>query len=464
MDYIKLNVSNALNREILLNDARFNWMETRNKETNEIEYPIKGKLDKCFDIVVNPQRIELSGSIHKLFNNLHTGTPQNYDDFECYKLLFIISYLEQNLKMDTSKAWIENLEIGINIKTAWNPSQVINNNLICHIKHSYNIHDQSFSGKGKQMSISTTQKDFKLYDKGRESKINQNIFRIEVKHKRNESLKKHGIKYLSCLKDTSKIKKALQTEINELIDNLIFVDVLEPLKNFEPEQRELFINGINPKHWNSLTGKKKQRFKDKFLKLLSDYNLDTIKTDLKEIANIKVNELFEMSEIKKSIPDDKGTCHKRNDFEPVPLVRPQMFEHFQRIKNPEHLTSTKYKGTCHKLNDFERVCPARMSQIEHYVYVQNMTSSKKCIISGIDISTQKKHSKFVSAKTLREIYNTAPARYKEILNKYGFDLRNETKQKQFHEISHRIRTRQSDYKKRYRKAKPKYQYSLFPLT
>jgi hypothetical protein len=68
------------------------WKRKVNISTGEMEHPITGKYHNM-DIIVNPKRKEMSGSIHKLRNEMKKGQNQNYDDFPFYDLKEMIYHI-----------------------------------------------------------------------------------------------------------------------------------------------------------------------------------------------------------------------------------------------------------------------------------------------------------------------------------------------------------------------------------
>jgi hypothetical protein len=66
--------------------------------------------------------IEVKGSLHKFYNHGN----QNYDDFNFAKIKRAIYILSEQPGIVINRARLTNLEIGVNIITEFNPSELLN--------------------------------------------------------------------------------------------------------------------------------------------------------------------------------------------------------------------------------------------------------------------------------------------------------------------------------------------------
>ncbi|MGB4837646.1 MAG: hypothetical protein WBP08_01510 [Saprospiraceae bacterium] len=299
IDFLKLNISYLLVSK-LLNNPLIKWDKNYSDETGELKYPIKGKY-KNLDIKINPTRIEITGSIHKLWNVLKTSQNQNYNDFTFNDFCEMLNHIQNVFKLNLQKTIIENLEIGFNINTDKLPERILNENLIvCNNKTPSKNKD--YNRKGKYIEYETSQYFVKIYDKGKQYDRKENILRFECKIKRNEFLKKYGIATLKDLLNRNHLK-ALQDYLFVSFSQCVIVDDLSPETITEPKEREIFTKGINPMTWTSLKGMQKKRFKDSFVQILDKYSLNTIQKEIETKLRAKGKELLK--------------CYDMNDFQNI---------------------------------------------------------------------------------------------------------------------------------------------------
>ena len=431
IDFIKLNVSYLSERDLL--NKSFAWIQSVNRETGEIKYPITGKYYNL-DIKINPKRIEISGSIHKLSNEIKKGQNQNYDDFTFDDLQEMIYHIRDVFNLNLDKTIIENLECGLNINTHHRPEIILHKNLIVwsNITPSKN---KSFDGKGKFIEFEKSQYSIKIYDKGKQAGQSDHIMRLEYKSVKNEYIRKIGTRTLNDLLDRDKIQMIL----NHLYESFclsVIVDDLTPEAITNPRDKEIFDRGTNPMSWttfdNDSKGRKaKERFNKDLESILDKYNLNTIRKEIETKLKEKGQYLLE--------------CHKMTDIE----------------QTKDELS------VCHFLTDIEvlpgKICVwsqnTEMSQNDTYIYCQSVTSGK-CIITGIDITNQITNKIYLLESTIKELRQREPVRFEKLLTKYKTSKWGTLNiNEQCKEIAHRIRRKYQTLKGK----KDKYRNSLFPI-
>lgn len=446
IDFIKLNVS-YLSESDLLKNLFFELKRKTNLSTGEMEYPITGKYYNM-DIKVNPKKKEISGSIHKLRNEIKKGQNQNYDDFTFDDLHEMIYHIRDVFNLNLDKTIIENLECGLNINIHNRPETILRKHLIVwyDMEPSKNL---SFDDKGKFILFEKSQYSIKLYDKGKQAGHSEHIMRIEYHSDKNEYFSKLGTRTLNHLLDRDKIQMLLN-HLYELFCLSVIVDDTQTKIITGPRDKEIFIRGINPKTWldfqsepieneNEETRKKrkakerkaKERFNKTLESIMDKYNLNTIRKEIETKLKEKGQYLLE--------------CHKMTDIE--------------QTKDDT--------SECHTLTDIE-VLPGKscvwsqnteMSQNDTYIYCQSVTS-EKCIITGYDISHQTTNKKYLLESSIKEMKETEP----EIFKKLEKEFKPQKKNLKIYddvckEIAHRIR-------RKYQTLRGKeniYKGSLFPL-
>lgn len=412
IDFLKLNVSYLL-KMALLNNPLIEWKQETNLNTGEMMYPIKGKYFNM-DIKINPTFIVISGSIHKLRNELKTSQNQNYDDFTFDDVIDMILHLKDVFNFNLNDTIIENLEIGLNIHTNKAPESILNENLIVW-NFKTPAKNKDYNGKGKYIEFDTSQYYFKIYDKGKQYDRQENILRIECKVKRNEFLNKYGIHSLHDLLIRDHLK-ALQDYLFKSFTLCIIVDDRSPETITEPKERDIFNKGINPMNWTSFQNRStKKRFKDNFIQVVEKYSLNTIHKEIESKLRTKGKELL--------------GCYEMNDFQNIEI----------QSQNTEMLRN------------------------EANIYIHNVTQ-RKCKITGIDITHQKGESKFLSQLSIKRIFETEPETFKTLISNFSpKEPETMSFDKLCLEIAHNIRNRDSNKRNEINRKTAYYKNSLFPL-
>lgn len=163
-------------------------------------------------------RIEFSGSLHTFYNNgLH-----NYNDLSlrAFKTSLNNLYLDLGIKPDN--LYILHLEWGYNLKPPLRTDYILDN-LIQHksVNKTVGI-DCKVEGKYIQFKHST--KILKVYNKGKQFKLNQELIRIEIKQTNWSKYRLDGLVTLQDFIDTNK-----NHFVNELIhqwERVILYDIL----------------------------------------------------------------------------------------------------------------------------------------------------------------------------------------------------------------------------------------------
>jgi predicted RNA-binding Zn-ribbon protein involved in translation (DUF1610 family) len=110
---------------------------------------------------------------------------------------------------------------------------------------------KEFNSEGYLKRFTHHQFDIKLYDKGRQYRLPENIFRYEIKVKRMAYLTEKGIfiNNLLDLLDTGIINK-LQTLLIKVFSDILFFDDAINLKSITSQKdKEFILHGINCQYW-----------------------------------------------------------------------------------------------------------------------------------------------------------------------------------------------------------------------
>ena len=215
--------------------------------------------------------LTIKGSLHK---NNYGGS--NYLSFNWQQLHQQLNHICKTLCIDPRTAQISTLEIGVNIVTPFLVSPFLMDNIINYKGDPFTRYKKDNNGFCLGIYCSLTQYVIKIYDKGLQHRLPDNLMRFEKRFLKMQVLNKLGIKFLVDLLDKDKIKNLLPMLL-EAWQNVLIYDI-EDLKNiskkcnFKEEEIDLLHSGQNPKYWESLKKENKRQFnyhREKFKKLVA---------------------------------------------------------------------------------------------------------------------------------------------------------------------------------------------------
>lgn len=237
----------------------------------------------------------LEGSLHKMYNEVYTGNPQNFDEFHFGKLCEIIEYICNHLKIKPENLIIQNLEYGLNITTSLAPARILSAHTIHYKSKSVCINRDEISGEeAKYYRWQLSEYWIKLYDKGLHFNKRQNLLRLEKKITKSRSLRKIGIRTLYDLLDVKLFPLLLNDLVNEW-QQICVVDYLQGLTAMTYDERNLFLIMVNPKTYEayqncdktSKNRKAMQRLHFKFKLLNERFKFDKIHTEILQCIKAK---------------------------------------------------------------------------------------------------------------------------------------------------------------------------------
>lgn len=343
--------------------------------------------------LVGYHHLEISISPHYHFNYyLHNGndfTPKN-----CIKTIIdILTYLEiQPQEYEDLK--VVNIEFGLNIIPGTDIKNLIDN-LLFYKKTAFivpNKETQYF-----KITDATKYKNIKAYAKGLQFAefpqygINGNTFRFEVKSKKSSNIEKYGIDKVPDLLKIETYQRLGQELLSEW-ENVLLLNQTPGFSNLKTDEVD-FIKGANKSDfWDDLNRLQFGRKKEKYYKILQGKN------------NLHI-------EIKGQIID-KLVLFQNDTFFPQKTLMDR--EKHQNAKDhPKEIN-----GQNVSLHQNNRVC----------------------LVTGLDISMQRKGSKFLCSAGLKWYQNNEPKTYKEIEMKYLTEkMRTRPMEEQIYYLAHNIR-------------------------
>lgn len=201
-------------------------------------------LSFSYSNIENPSNFQISGSLHKYFND----GEHNYNAFDKINVDQVLNDLQDKFSIDLKACNVENLEIGVNIHLPndLTAGVLIDGCLFHSRKRFVTLKDNQW---GNYIQCEHSQYIIKVYDKGLQYRklgylIQDEILRFEIKFIKLEKLEKEtGIttlaSLLTCKPET--IKKLLSNEWNRIL----FYDPTLPLD-------EKNLKYSYPKYWQEL--------------------------------------------------------------------------------------------------------------------------------------------------------------------------------------------------------------------
>jgi hypothetical protein len=184
----------------------------------------------------------LKGSLHK-YNN-HGN--HNYDDFKGEDVSRVVTELESDFCIDSSQTVINGIEFGMNIQVPFTVQPFLGN-LVSFKGTPFN---SKFENDFHYYEAVTQRYTLKIYDKGLQFRLNENIIRVEISVNKMVFFDSCEIrlKYLSDLHDQQlypKLKKVLA----DIFQEIIFTDFSINESDLTNRERDLFLRASNPKTW-----------------------------------------------------------------------------------------------------------------------------------------------------------------------------------------------------------------------
>lgn len=376
LDNLKLITydQNIINRLAKVQDFE-RYQPRNNNYSGFCKYGKLMRLDfrKSFEkgVLVGYHHLEISISPHYHFNHyLHNGndfTPEN-----CIKTIIdILTYL--GIKpQEYDLLQVVNIEFGLNIIPETDIKNLIDN-LLFYKKTAFIVPNAETPYFKK--TDATTYKQIKAYAKGLQFAefpqygIDANTFRFEVKTKQSKNIKKYGISTAVDILEMSTYNQLGQTLLNEW-EYILLINQTANFTNLKTDEVVFFKSANNIDFWSEMYRVKFARSKEKYYKILhSKNNLHT------EIKRQIIDKLFSFQNV--TFSTQKTPINSRKE---------------QNSKNnPKEI-------------NLENVTPQQNNRL--------------CLVTKLDISMQKKGSKFLRENTLKNIKETNPEIYKDLEKKY----------------------------------------------
>ncbi len=304
IDWFKIELMNRPAAEIR---QKLDFIKPVNMKTGEI----LGTFEICYlrrhnepesaiSVKIFPSgRVWVQGSIHKFWHG------QNHSILTHSEMQKAFAFLFKTLGTRPESSKFLQIEFALNLYPDFNPDEFINR-LIC-------FKTKPFEGLGNFEKIGkrcyNSEYDMKIYNKGKQYKLKQNVLRIEKKVKDSRYLKRFGICAVSDL--TTLKTRELLLDLFTSIDDLLIDDKSIDESRITARQVLALAKYRNPNFWSEISKreryKAKERFQNLILKFGSEKYLNTVK-NLAQKESKNISGKGDFSEHNKKV--ERGTFPK----------------------------------------------------------------------------------------------------------------------------------------------------------
>lgn len=211
-------------------------------------------------------KVRLQGSVH-IYRN---AGRHNYDDFKAVDVAKVVRELSERFEINTAQTLLNNVEFGVNVVLPFGVHIVLNNLIVFKGEPFMKVVEEGMS----YYQCKKTHFIIKIYDKGKQYKLPENVLRFEIKVMRMQYFETKGIKlrYLSDLLNMD-IYESLGNILTEVFEGILFGDNTLNEKALSQKDLTTFLRGSNPKTWTPQAGgqkvsRKLQRFECSFKAIL----------------------------------------------------------------------------------------------------------------------------------------------------------------------------------------------------
>lgn len=236
-------------------------------------------------------RVWVQGSIHKFWDG------HNHSIFTIDEALKAFARLFEILGVNPANAKVLQLEYGLNINPVFNPNLFIDR-LIC-------FKSKPFEGMGNYEKIGKVcyqkEYDLKIYNKGKQYKLKNNVLRIDKKIKDSYYLKRLGINSIADL--TAAKAEQMTIDLCECIDEVIFNDKSIDETKLTTRQKLALSKYRNTDFWGELHRAVRLDAKKTFANLIKKYGsenyLNDVKKTLQKLSKIRTGNTDVLEDNKK---------------------------------------------------------------------------------------------------------------------------------------------------------------------
>ncbi|WP_172914218.1 hypothetical protein [Capnocytophaga canis] len=422
VDFIKISVSYPDNDKLhqILTSGAFLYVE---QETDPYTGEVVKEMYKYHNMRLKPYNggFILKGSIHKLHNELIGNTrPEwtakyngfNGDRFTLSEVENVIKHLCKLLDVQAGGCVLQNIEIGLNNVIPFSAFdflqgiQAHRNNFTPTIKHGRNYFEFGYS-----------QYYLKLYNKGRQYGLYDEVVRVEVKVIKMQKLHNAEVP-IHTLADlsTDNLQKAFEVLTSEF-EKVVNID--NSLRANELTEKDLIrLNELrNPAFWQNMTRMQVQRAKE-FLEELNTTFSDNQKGQIMRKMHHEKEAIFNNEITPKcyKITDPENTSKNGVMLQNYPLSKREDCNIEKTdLKKKVVLSSEKMSLENEEKTDKKTLIfedkKAEKNEVEKSLKNGVEKVKKSCPITGVELTHEKEGARYIRTATFLYLREHDPERY-----------------------------------------------------
>ena len=295
IDFQKTEVF-GINPNDWINNEYLDFLETKSLKTGEVREKYIAKYYGMDFIITDSGRMFLHGSLHKYYNFIMDITaPNQYneiqkrkgfngDQFNYSNLEYTIQDLENRFEINFSNSRLHNLEFGVNAKHTLITDMILDN-LMLHIGKQFSRPLDTTYRQAQHVQYSV-----KVYDKGLQYGMYDNILRFELKYIKMQELNRLGIFNLNNLSSYGNLQKLGNLLIKRWSEILLYdYTINEAILTEQDAIRLKDYNNMN--FWSKTLSNHRDRHKKRYYKIASNYS-EGIKDQILELIKSTWQELI----------------------------------------------------------------------------------------------------------------------------------------------------------------------------
>ncbi|MFY0483234.1 hypothetical protein ACI6PS_11570 [Flavobacterium sp. PLA-1-15] len=256
IDFVKIHFAN-INVIQLEKSKVLDFKTELSKSTGEIKESVLTANYHFCKITINksnPQNphVFLSGSLHKMWNDLNGIIAPNWQDqnqyngyngnqFNLKNIFEISSHLQDLFKCTSSQMVFQNIEFGVNTELVFKP-QLYLKGLLYHKNIPFDFTHSGNSTQAKHQSFI-----FKIYNKSYQYKLPKNVLRVELKFIKMIGLKDISIRTFQDI--TIESLKNVSALLLKRFDEVVHYDYTINKNRLTKRQTLALGNYSNPRYW-----------------------------------------------------------------------------------------------------------------------------------------------------------------------------------------------------------------------
>lgn len=284
IDFVRLFYRDKFRLENhVLSEGNFDTVNTvMDYHTGEVKYPYTTNVGSM-DVGISKNSGYVKNSLHKLHNFNTTGDEQNHNNFSYSTVCDTIDFLSKKI-VDANSTKLTQLEFGINIVIDKLPELLVRRNFLMHKLEGGSSND--YRGKGELKQFSHNNYFIKVYDKGKQFGLGENILRFEIKFIKAKEFQALGVSNLEDLKSKGNLRRLFMYLLKRF-DELTIVDDFNESTIVEKNDYDKLSRYTNPLFWTEeIKGKHQQtksRHRKEFERLLEKNDLLNTKRCLRKL-------------------------------------------------------------------------------------------------------------------------------------------------------------------------------------